>query len=58
MIILKVRQTWKHLGSMPLFRALVLDGTTYYCVFVLAFSLDSAASAGTEVGVTYFYCIE
>jgi len=57
MIILKVRRTWKHVSSMPLFRALILDGAIYYCVFVVAFSLDSVASASIEVGVTYFYCI-
>jgi len=51
MIVLKVRKNWNHVGTMPLFRALVLDGAIYYCVFTLAFSLEFIASMNSDVGV-------
>jgi hypothetical protein len=55
MIVLKVRNSWKHVGAMPLLRALVLDGFTFYCVFLLAFSVEMVATARNEVGVLHLY---
>ena len=49
MVILKVRKTWQHTGATPLFRALVLDGALYYCGFILAFGLETFATASSEV---------
>ena len=49
MIIIKVSRSWVHLGPMPLFRALVLDGATYYLVFIIAFSLDMFANTNDTV---------
>lgn len=55
MVILKVRKSRNNIRSMPLFRALLLDGTIYYAVFILAFSLDIIASANSKVGVLHLY---
>jgi len=49
MIVLKVRKNWNHVRTMPLLRALVLDGAIYYCVFVLAFALEIIASMNSDV---------
>ena len=51
MIILKIGSNWKHVGTMPLFRALVLDGVIYYFVFIVAFSLEIIAKTSSEVGL-------
>jgi len=53
MIVLKVRNSWGHVGGMPLFRALVVDGTIYYCVFIVAFILDMIASTNNEVDMLH-----
>ena len=50
MIILKIRKTWVHVGDTPLAWALVVDGATYYIVFVLAFGLELVANSNSEVG--------
>ena len=49
MIIIKVYQSWVHVGPMPLFRALVLDGATYYLLFIIIFSLAMVANANDVV---------
>ena len=49
MIIINVYQSWVHVGTMPLFRALVLDGATYYLLFIIIFSLDMAANTNDVV---------
>ena len=54
MVILKVRKSCNNIRGMPLFRALLLDGTIYYAVFILAFSLDIIASTNSEVHVLHF----
>ena len=48
-VIRKVRKSCNIARGMPLFRALLLDGTIYYAVFILAFSLDIIASANSKV---------
>jgi hypothetical protein len=53
MTFLKVRKSWAHVGGMPLFRALVLDGAIYYCIFIFVFSLDAIAITKSEVGVLH-----
>ena len=55
MIVLKVGRTWKHVGAMPLFRALVLDGVLYYFIFIIALSLEIIAKRSSEVGKLHFY---
>jgi hypothetical protein len=35
---------------MPLFRALVVDGATYYLIFIIAFGLQIVANTSNEVG--------
>ena len=55
MIVLKVHKSQKHVGSMPLFQALFVDGAIYYSVFVLTFIIDVIASTSTEVGVLDLY---
>ena len=54
MIIIKVCQSWVHLGPMPLLRAFVLDGATYYLVFIIAFSLEMFANTNDVVCRLYF----
>jgi hypothetical protein len=54
MIVLKVRQSWAHVGTLPLFRALILDGATYYFVIALTFSLNIVATMNSEVGGLHF----
>ena len=54
MFIVKVYQNWVHLGPMPLFRALVLDGATYYFVFILAYCLEMVATTNDQVGGLHF----
>ena len=49
MIIIKVSRSWVHVGPMPLFQALVLDGATFYLVFIIAFSLAMVANANDVV---------
>lgn len=56
MVVLKVRKTW-HAGATPLFRALVLDGALYYCVFILAFGLETFATASNEVSRPHLYYV-
>jgi len=58
MIVLKVRKNWSHVGTMPLFRALVLDGAIYYCVWILAFSFEIIASTKSEVGVLHLCSVK
>lgn len=58
MTILKVRNSWKHVGTMPLLRALILDGAIYYCVFIFAYGLNLFASAMNEVGVLHLYYVK
>ena len=53
MIVLKVRQSWSHVGTLPLFRALILDGAAYYLVLALTFSLNIVATMNSEVGWHY-----
>jgi hypothetical protein len=50
MIVLKVRQSWTHVGTVPLFRALILGGITYYIVLALAFGFNIVATMNSEVG--------
>jgi len=50
MIVLKVRQSWSHVGTLPLFRALILHGAAYYLVLALTFSLNIVATMNGEVG--------
>lgn len=54
MIIIKAYQSWVQLGPMPLFRTLVLDGATYYIVFILAFCLEIVANSNNLVGPLHF----
>jgi hypothetical protein len=49
MIIYKAYRSWVHLGPMPIFRALVLDGATYYFIFILAFCLEIVANMSNVV---------
>jgi hypothetical protein len=49
MIVLKVRSSWTHVGALPLFRALILDGATYYFVLALTFGLNIVATMNNEV---------
>ena len=49
MIILKVRQSWSHVGTLPLFRALILHGAAYYLVLALTFSLSIVATMNSQV---------
>lgn len=49
MIILKLRKSWTHVGTTPLFRALLLDSATYYFAFVLTFGLEFVAHTSSEV---------
>ena len=49
MIIIQVYRSWVHLGPMPLLRAFVLDGATYYLVFIIAFSLEMFANTNDVV---------
>jgi len=49
MIIFKVQRSWRHVGPLPLFRALVVDGATYYLIFILAFVLELIANASDVV---------
>jgi len=44
MIISKVYRSWKHVGPMPIVQALVMDGATYYVIFILTFSLEIVAN--------------
>ena len=53
MIFLKVRKSQNGVGGMPLFRALILDGAIYYCVFMLAFCLGLIASTNSVVGAPH-----
>jgi len=43
-----------HVGPMPLFRALVVDGATYYLIFILAFALEIVANSSDVVGRPHF----
>ena len=54
MIVIRVYRVSKYVGSMPLFRTLVLDGATYYVIFMLAFSLEIIANTSSVVGRLYF----
>ena len=53
MIFLKVRKSQGCVGGMPLFRALIVDGSIYYCVFMLAFSFGLIASTDSVVGTLH-----
>jgi len=50
MTFTKVCQSWVHVGSMPLFRALLVNGATAYFVLALTFGLDIVANTNNEVG--------
>jgi len=50
MIVLKVHKSWTYTRGMPLFRALILDGATYYLVLTLGFGLYTLATMNNEVG--------
>ena len=39
---------------MPLFRALVVDGATYYLIFIIAFGVQIVANTSNEVGRLHF----
>ena len=54
MIIIKAYRSWVQIGPMPLFRTLVLDGATYYVVFILAFCLEIVANTSNLVGKPHF----
>ena len=54
MIVLKAGRNCKHVGTMPLFRALVLDGVTYYLIFIIAISVEILAKTSSEVGMLMF----
>ena len=54
MIISKVYRSWKHVGPMPLFRALIVDGAIYYIIFILAFGLEIVANTSNVVGRFHF----
>lgn len=54
MIVLKVYQSWAHVGTLPLFRALILDGATYYFVLALTCGLNIFATMSSEVGTLRF----
>jgi hypothetical protein len=54
MIVIRVYRVWKHVGSIPLFRTLVLDGATYYVIFMLAFALEIIANTSNVVSRLYF----
>ena len=49
MIIIKVSRSWVHVGPMPLFRVLVLDGAAYFLLFIIVFSLAMVANANDVV---------
>jgi len=53
MVVLKIRQSWANVGTMPLFRALILDGATYYFVLALTSSLNIVATMNSEVGALH-----
>ena len=53
MIIIKAYRSWVQIGPMPLFRTLVLDGATYYVIFILAFCLEIVANSSNLVGTLY-----
>ena len=55
MIILEMRKCWNYIRTMPLIRALLLDGATYYFVFVVACSLEVVANFSSEVGDLHLY---
>ena len=54
MIVGKVYGSWKHVGPMPLFRALIMDGATYYVIFILAFCLEIVANTSSVVSTSHF----
>lgn len=55
MIVLKMRNSWSYVRTMPLIRALLLDGAIYYFAFVLAFGLEVVANVISEVGDLHLY---
>lgn len=55
MIVLKMRNSWSYVRTMPLIRALLLDGAIYYFAFVLAFGLEVVANIISEVGDLHLY---
>jgi len=58
MIIFKAYQSWVHLGPMPIFRALVLDGATYYLIFILAYTLQLIGRMSNVVCMLHFTCVQ
>lgn len=54
MIALKAGRNCKHVGTMPLFRALVFDGVIYYLIFIIAISVEIFAKTSSEVGILMF----
>ena len=49
MTFFKVYKSWTLVGTMPLFRALIVDGAIYYFVLAFTFGLDVVANMNSEV---------
>lgn len=46
-----VCKSWRHVGAMPLYQTLLVDGAIFYFVLILTFGLDIFANVNNNVGV-------
>jgi len=53
MVFLKVHKSWVHVGTTPLLRALLVDGTAYYVVLSLVLGLEIIADMSDKVGILH-----